>query len=130
MNGKAKLYGLIDRYISGREGIEQFCKQFEHTFNVERHDAKLSTVELAVFERLFSELAMHSPLSDEAASIPIDRSADQIGTTVNLRAEQLCAGYAVDYDWPWLMNRDVPLCTRFEFATALATAHGDEHWPG
>jgi hypothetical protein len=63
--GRAKLYWLIDLFLSGHHNIRTFCSEFERTYNFEVDRTELSADELAVFGELFDKVVMYSPFEDE-----------------------------------------------------------------
>src|SRR5260370_42085137 len=80
--GKAKLYWLIDLYMSGHHDVGTFCKEFERTYNFEINKAELSAVERSAFGDLFSKVTMYSAFQPELETIPIYQSAEQIRAAV------------------------------------------------
>lgn len=87
--GKAKLYWLIDLYLSGHHDVRTFCKEFEQTYNFEIEKAELSAAELSAFGDLFSTVIMYSPFPSELATVPIYRSAEQIRAAVSAAQAKL-----------------------------------------
>jgi hypothetical protein len=79
---RAKLYWLIELFLSGHHDTGTFCKEFERTYNLEVDRSKLSPDEQAVFGGLFDQVALYSPFEDELKSIPIYKSAGQIKAAV------------------------------------------------
>jgi hypothetical protein len=72
--GNAKLYWLIELYMSGHHDVGTFCKEFEHTYNFEIDRAELSAAERSAFGDLFSKVTMYSPLQLELQTIPVVRA--------------------------------------------------------
>jgi len=69
--------------------VATFCKEFEQIYNFETDKAQLSAPELSAFGDLFSTVATYSPFSLERATIPIYRSAEQIGAAVRVAQAKL-----------------------------------------
>lgn len=67
---RAKLYWLINLFLSNHLDVRTFCQEFEQTYNFDVDRSELSADELAAFGRLFDNAVMYSPFEDERKVYP------------------------------------------------------------
>jgi hypothetical protein len=80
--GRAKMYWLIELYLSGHHDVGTFCKEFEQTYNFEVDRSKLAANEQTVFRDLFDKVVLYSPFENELKAVPFYESAGQIKAAV------------------------------------------------
>jgi hypothetical protein len=80
--GRAKLYWLIEHYLSDHHDVGTFCKEFERTYNFEIDRSKLSVDELREFGDLFNKVTVYSPFEDDLKTIPMYKSGHEIREAV------------------------------------------------
>jgi hypothetical protein len=79
---RAKLYWLIELYLSGHHDVGTFCREFEQTYNFEVDRSKLAANEQTVFRDLFDNVSLYSPFENELKAVPFYKSAAQIKAAV------------------------------------------------
>lgn len=79
---RAKLFWLIELYLSDHHDVETFCKEFERTYNFEVDRGELSADKLAVFGDLFNKVTMFSPFENDLKTYPLYVSKEQIKAAV------------------------------------------------
>lgn len=67
---RTRLYALIERLCEGAASVEEFCSQFERTYNFEIDKAQLSDAESSAFSALFDKIVWYSPFPEERKKIP------------------------------------------------------------
>jgi hypothetical protein len=80
--GRAKLYWLIDLFLSDHHNVRTFCSEFERSYNFEVDRAELSAEELFVFGGLFNKVVMYSPFEDDLKAYPAYVDGTQIREVV------------------------------------------------
>jgi hypothetical protein len=76
--GRAKLYWLIELYLSDHHDVWTFCKEFEQTYNFEVDRSSLTDDERPVFADLFAKVTVFSPFERELKEVPFYQSSQQI----------------------------------------------------
>ncbi|MHC2253825.1 hypothetical protein ACVILK_003517 [Bradyrhizobium embrapense] len=76
--GRAKLYWLIDLFLSDHHDVRTFCSEFERSYNFEVDRAELSAEELVVFGGLFRKVVMYSRFEDDLMAYPAYVDGKQI----------------------------------------------------
>jgi hypothetical protein len=79
---RAKLFWLIELYLSDHQDVGTFCKEFERTYNFEINRSELSADELAIFGDLFDKVSMFSSFENELKIYPHYTSKEQIRAAV------------------------------------------------
>lgn len=79
---RAKLFWLIELYLSDHHDVGTFCEGFERTYNFEIDRSELSADELAVFGDLFDKVSTFSPFKNELKICPHYTSKEQIRAAV------------------------------------------------
>jgi hypothetical protein len=77
-----RIYRLIRDFRDGRLSTEDFCSQFERTFNLELDKAELSEKEETAFSTLFEVVVWFSPFPEERMKVPNYRGEDDVSRAV------------------------------------------------
>jgi hypothetical protein len=88
---RARLYALMDLVVDERMTIEEFCAQFETTYNIDLDKAQLDQVECAAFSVLFDKVVWYSPIASERSSIANYVGEEQILAAVSHARRVLAA---------------------------------------
>lgn len=67
---RTRLYILMERLREGATTVEEFCSQFEKTYNLDLDKAQLSDTESIAFSALFDKIVWYSPFPEERQKIP------------------------------------------------------------
>ncbi len=88
---RERLYWLIESFESGALDVAVFCREFEHTYNLELDKTTLSPIEASAFSDLFEKVIWYSPCPEERTRIPNYLSEEQIRAAVD-EASRLLKG--------------------------------------
>ena len=89
---KLRLHRLLHQFRARALGTQDFCTQFEHTYNLELDKSTLSSNEAAAFGPLFEEVIWFSPFPEDRAEYPGYRSEADITRAADLAAYLLGEG--------------------------------------
>lgn len=86
---RLRLHRLVHELRAGSLGIEAFCAQFEHTYNLELDKSTLSPDEAAAFSQLFEQVVLYSPFPEDRAEYSGYRSEADIARAADDAAQRL-----------------------------------------
>ena len=67
---RERLYWLLRLLQQGQLGTEEFCQEFEQTYNFELDKEDLSSAEAVAFAALFDKVVWFSPFAEDRGRIP------------------------------------------------------------
>ena len=68
--GRKRLYGLVRARLGKDISVEDFCREFERTYNFGVSEGELSPSEQEIFSELFDTVAWFTPLASERQELP------------------------------------------------------------
>lgn len=89
---RIKLHRLLREFQAGGLGTEDFCAQFERTYNLELDKGTLSPGETTAFGQLFEQVIWYSPFPEDRAEYPGYRNEADIARAAEEAAKNLGEG--------------------------------------
>lgn len=69
-DGRERLFRLVRARLGKDISVEDFCREFERTYNFGVNEGELSPTEQEVFSELFDTVAWFTPLASERQELP------------------------------------------------------------
>lgn len=93
---RKRLHELISLLLEQAISVEEFCRQFETTYNIELDKSQLRGSESTAFAVLFNKVVWYSPFPEERKRIPNYLGEQDVLDTVRDTERMLTAAKAED----------------------------------
>jgi hypothetical protein len=88
-NGRNKLIDLLSRRLGEELSYQDFCSEYEHTFNFDLEKESVTAGEFKILQALFDRIVWYSPFPDERSRIPNYIGEHEVEQAVALARREL-----------------------------------------